>query len=220
MAALARPDWRGALPSLRAARGGRDRRAHHAGADPGERLLRSVIRLAIGESAVLEELCQRLVHASYSGVTQVAEYGDFSRRGGLLDIFTFGRENPVRIEFDGDEIASIREFDSNTQRSVAALSEVILLPLWEWLVDRETTDYLLAHPPEGMDEDAVVAFLDSIESDGTLEGIEWCLPSMGIARARLRDYLATAATSVLDGPTFLRSAKTPRWKRTAKPTSS
>jgi len=55
----------------------------------------------------------------------VGEYGDFSRRGGILDIYSFGRENPLRIEFDGDEIESIREFDPFTQRwsSVASTDD-------------------------------------------------------------------------------------------------
>ncbi|MBK8230809.1 MAG: transcription-repair coupling factor [Candidatus Eisenbacteria bacterium] len=206
LTALARPDWRGGLPAcVRLEVVVATATALATPVPTQERLLRAVTRVAIGESIAIEDLAAQLVRAGYSGVAQVAEYGDFSRRGGLLDVFSFGRENPVRIEFDGDEVASIREFDSFSQRSVATLSEVVLLPLWEWLVDREVTDHLLAHPPQGMDEDAVLSFLESIESDGTLEGIEWCLPAMGMARAWLRDYFAPGAEAVLDGPTFIRS---------------
>jgi transcription-repair coupling factor (superfamily II helicase) len=58
----------------------------------------------------------------------VGQHGDFAVRGGILDVFTFAGENPVRAEFAGDEIESLREFDPVSQRSIRELSQATIVP--------------------------------------------------------------------------------------------
>src|SRR5207247_424270 len=91
-------------------------------------LRRKIQTLRAGDSIDPEHVVRRLIDAGYEMVPLVGEYGDASRRGGILDVYTLGRENPIRCEFDGDEIVSLREFDVFSQRSLTTLQEVALLP--------------------------------------------------------------------------------------------
>ncbi len=176
-----------------------------------DRIRSQCVLLRLGEEADLEELAGRLAAAGYSGVPMVGEYGDFSRRGGIIDIFTFGREHPVRMEFDGDEIVSIREFDPFTQRSLQAFPELLVLPMWEWMAgpaERERLRGAVAAGREGLWADPaedLEARIYSLETDGTLEGIEWSLPLFGDWKASLFDYLPENAVLMIDGPTFVRT---------------
>ena len=170
-----------------------------------EILARSIHRVRVGESVDLDFVMELLVGDGFQPVHMVSEYGEVSRRGGILDVFSFGRNNPIRIEFDGDEVLSIREFDAYSQRSVETLQEVVLLPIWEWLPGAEAIRRIRENPPEGTDAERWDGIVDSLEADGTLEGIEWTLPSLGVARSMLRDYFAPDSVVVVDGPTYVRT---------------
>jgi len=76
-----------------------------------------------------EDLARWLVDSGYEPCEMVEKVGDFARRGGIVDIFPPDRLKPVRMEFFGDEIESVREFDHLTQRSGQTLERVALLPL-------------------------------------------------------------------------------------------
>ena len=146
LAALADPAWRAVLPAC-------DRLqvlvvpavALVVPVPRPEQFRSRVIRLRVGDAVDLDRLLARLVRLGYSGVPMVGEYGDFGRRGGILDIYSFGRENPVRVEFDGDEVASLREFDPFSQRSLQSLPEAVFLPLWEWLPGEEELAEFAGH---------------------------------------------------------------------------
>jgi len=174
------------------------------------------VRLRVGGEMDREELLERLVDIGYSAVPMVGEYGDMSRRGGILDVYSFGRENPVRLEFDGDEVVSLREFDPFSQRSLSTLDEVLFLPLWEWMPGEERLDSLLAQdtrdpgaisdqPDRALSPADLEDRVASLRADGTLEGIEWSLPLFGDWRGRLLDYLSPGSAVVVDGPTFVRT---------------
>jgi len=73
-------------------------------------------------------------HLAAVGYTQMDWWRcreQFTRRGGILDVYSPDGDRPVRIEFFGDEIETIRKFDPETQRSQSALDEALLLPLTE-----------------------------------------------------------------------------------------
>ncbi len=80
--------------------------------------------LQVGEEIDMEDLAVWLVEQGFRSVDRVELPGEFSRRGGILDLFSPDVENPWRLEFFGDEIESIREFDAGTQRSLEDLSRV------------------------------------------------------------------------------------------------
>src|SRR5271166_6236239 len=91
-----------------------------------------------GEMIDPERLIEHLRIVGYNQVDVVEMPGEFAHRGGLLDVYPPEVERPVRIEFFGDEVESLRKFDPSTQRSAAITEEVVLLPLTETPVDEET----------------------------------------------------------------------------------
>jgi transcription-repair coupling factor (superfamily II helicase) len=90
------------------------------------------LSLRTGEALELEQFRLRLASAGYASVPQVAEPGDFAIRGSLFDIFPMGSEAPLRIDLFDDVIDSIRSFDTDTQRSLAKLPRLDLLPAREF----------------------------------------------------------------------------------------
>ena len=87
------------------------------------------IQLRVGGEAALDQLADRLARSGFDRVHTVQELGEFAVRGGIVDVFPFGSDLPVRIELWGDEVASLRTFDLLSQRSVAEVEEVEILPV-------------------------------------------------------------------------------------------
>ncbi|MEO6349956.1 MAG: transcription-repair coupling factor [Candidatus Limnocylindrales bacterium] len=81
-----------------------------------------------------ERVLRELIDLSYEALPEVAGRGEFARRGGIVDVFPAGQPLPVRIEWFGDEIESIRAFDPANQRGVRPVDEIRLLPATEFLV--------------------------------------------------------------------------------------
>jgi transcription-repair coupling factor (superfamily II helicase) len=89
------------------------------------------LRLRVGEEHLPEMLVEHLLSVGYTRVDVVEMPGQVSMRGGILDVYGPEMERPVRIDFFGDEVESMRRFDPETQRSSSAVDEVLLLPLTE-----------------------------------------------------------------------------------------
>jgi transcription-repair coupling factor (superfamily II helicase) len=85
------------------------------------------IELRRGKTEKMHDLLNRLAAAGYERVAQVATRGHFAVRGGIVDLFSWQSASPVRVEFFGDEIESLREFDIDTQTSVRELNAVEIL---------------------------------------------------------------------------------------------
>jgi len=98
------------------------------------------VTLKRGEEVDVEVLTGHLASVGYTQMDLVEMPGQFTRRGGILDVYSPESDRPVRIEFFGDEIETIRKFDPETQRSQSGLDETQLLPLTETPV----TERLLA----------------------------------------------------------------------------
>ncbi len=90
------------------------------------------LTLRVGEEIPLEDLLAHLESIGYEKRDPVEMVGEYSLRGGILDIFPAEASKPIRIELFGDLIESIRRFDVETQRSVMKISEATLLPLAEY----------------------------------------------------------------------------------------
>jgi len=89
------------------------------------------------ETIDVEPLLQHLNTVGYSSTDVVEMPGEYALRGGILDVYSPEADRPVRIEFFGDEVESIRKFDPGTQRSSSPVDEAILLPLTETPVSEE-----------------------------------------------------------------------------------
>ena len=96
----------------------------------------------IDGNSIIEEtaLAKKLVEMGYEKNYQVEAPGQFSIRGGIIDIFDLTQENPVRIELWGDEIESIRSFDILSQRSIEQLSEISIFPATEMILSKSVLE--------------------------------------------------------------------------------
>ncbi|MGT2772209.1 transcription-repair coupling factor [Streptococcus marimammalium] len=102
----------------------------------------ATISLVVGEEKNPEELVNHLHQIGYVRVSQVLNPGEFSQRGDILDVYDIIQEFPYRLEFFGDEIDGIRQFDSETQKSLHSLESLDINPADDVLLTRE--DYLRA----------------------------------------------------------------------------
>ena len=99
-------------------------------------LLKSrTISIQCGQTLDLEELKSQLAAVGYERMAQVDGMGQFSIRGGIVDIFPLTEETPIRIELWDDEVDSIRSFDVESQRSVEELSQAVIYPAAEVVLD-------------------------------------------------------------------------------------
>ena len=96
---------------------------------------RDVIDVERGGSLQEKELAERLVSFGYEKTYQVEGPGQFSIRGGIIDVFDLTEENPYRIELWGDEVESIRSFDILSQRSIEKLESISIFPATEFVLD-------------------------------------------------------------------------------------
>lgn len=110
---------------------------------PKDRFKDSIIELKYGNSYDLNELRSNLVKLKYERVDAIEGVGQFSVRGGIIDIFSPSEDNPVRIEFFDDEIDSIRSVDLKTQRSVKNLKSVRIIPCGDLIFHKEEIKKIL-----------------------------------------------------------------------------
>ncbi len=102
---------------------------------PLEVFQNAIVKVTKGKMIDIDETAKQLVDMGYEKVYQVESSGQFSIRGGIIDIFDLTEENPVRIELWGDEVDSIRSFDILSQRSIEKLSSVTIYPATEMILD-------------------------------------------------------------------------------------
>ena len=153
-----------------------------------------------GETLDAARLKAQLTLAGYSHVAQVLSPGEYSVRGGLLDLFPMGSSLPYRLDLFGDTIETIRTFDADTQRSLYPVHEVRLLPGREFPMDeaaRSTFRNRWREQFEG-DPSRSVVYKD-ISSGIASAGIEYYLPLFFEETATLFDYLPQDASLALIG---------------------
>ena len=110
---------------------------------PRENFLDEQVYIKRGMQIPFEELVNRLARIGFERADNVEQVGQFSVRGGLIDVFTWNAADPFRIEFFGDEVESIRNFDVLSQRSVRQLEEATILPNLENTEERAFIDQIV-----------------------------------------------------------------------------
>lgn len=120
-----------------------------------EKIKEQLIHYESDSTVDIEQLKNQLVALGYERVGQVEMPGQFSVRGGIVDIYCLTEENPWRIELWGDEIDSIRSFDPESQRSLENLEELTIYPAVEHIGDKDMVSFLDYFP-----EERTIIFLD------------------------------------------------------------
>jgi len=161
--------------------------------------------LSIGDEIAMDALVDRWVAMGYEMKAAVEAPGSASRRGGILDVYPPSLDTPVRIEFFGDEIDSIREFDPESQRSTQILKNVEIIPARDTLPsltsDDEIDDFISALDfgrVEPEISDRIVEELGRIKENDRIDGIE--LYSGFVNSGSFFDYIPESALVIVVRP--------------------
>jgi transcription-repair coupling factor (superfamily II helicase) len=153
-----------------------------------------------GQRLDAEGFRRQLTMAGYSHVSQVVAPGEYSYRGGLIDLFPMGSALPYRLDLLDDEIESIRTFDVDNQRSLYKVKEVRLLPAREFPMDEAGRTTFRQRFREVFEGDPSKRRIYKDVSNGTAPaGIEYYLPLFFEETAVLTDYVPPQAVVVLHG---------------------
>jgi transcription-repair coupling factor (superfamily II helicase) len=156
----------------------------------------AILKLAPGISVPLEKIALHLDRNGYARVGTVMEAGDYAMRGGIIDLFPPGRASPVRLDFFGDELESIREFDPETQRSKDKLEKLLLMPVNEVAIGEEARTLFRRRYTELFGAATSGDPLYEAISNGVrFEGMEHWLPLFHSHMETLFDYLPEAMLS-------------------------
>lgn len=170
---------------------------------PPEEVLKAGAVLRRDEDFAPEELIEKLIASGYVREDPVGAVGEFSMRGGILDVWSPGRQSPVRVEFFGDTVDSIREFDAETQLSTGQLTEVEIAPMRELAVMADDFRlWALAARERWPDERYARALRDRTvfaDEGETFAGWEWLISVLQVRSASVFDYLRDAVL-VVDEP--------------------
>ncbi|MGB3456679.1 MAG: transcription-repair coupling factor [Litorimonas sp.] len=157
-------------------------------------------RAKVGDDVRREDLERYLSRNGYVRASTVVEPGDYAVRGGLIDIFPPTRKAPLRLDFFGDELESVREFDVETQRTTNALKSLTLAPVSEVFIEEDTISQFrkgyIAAFGGGVSRDPVYAAV----TDGIRpQGIEHYLPLFYDHTESVLDYVGPQAIVAFDG---------------------
>lgn len=154
--------------------------------------------LKVGQRLDLEAEKRRLESAGYRNVPQVMDPGDFAVRGGLLDVYPMGADEPLRVELLDEDIDSIRAFDPESQRSLDRVEAVHMLPGREVPMDEASIARVLATLRERFDVDTRrSALYQDLKSGLAPAGVEYYLPLFFERTATLFDYLPDGSLPVV-----------------------
>jgi len=150
-----------------------------------EHLSSNRIYLESGKEIDLDDLVEQLINMGFRRVPIVEEVGDFAVRGGLIDFFSPGSEAPVRVEFFGDEVDTIRLFNVADQRTLKKIDKISLLPKREIPITQESLEKYLNNISENDADYIRSCYLN----DPELPGLEWLSILFGISQGSLIDYI-------------------------------
>jgi transcription-repair coupling factor (superfamily II helicase) len=167
--------------------------------------------LKVGDEIPIDDLTSHLESIGYEKREPVEMVGEYSVRGGILDVFSPEAEKPVRMELFGDEIESIRQFDVESQRSVLKVNSCTLLPLTPYQRSRGTLSELA-----GQLREAGMSSRELPVDGDVFAGWELLLPLVRKPEASLFDFFDRPIV-LWDEPELSRSAAERHWKRLLAP---
>ncbi len=179
---------------------------------PPARLGAFQMELTLADTVDREAILHRLVTAGYRRVDVVELAGEFSARGWIVDLFSPAAGRPIRLELDGETLASLRWFDPATQRSLEEVERVWVGPAAEALLTADERMAILARLPDPLARrggQRVARLRERLETGMALDGEERFIPWLIPGAVRLAAYLPRSAVIVMAEPGGVREA----WER-------
>ncbi len=158
---------------------------------PPEQLLKRMFSITKDDRLSMEEFMRKLMAAGYRQADVVTAAGEFSQRGGIVDLFQPGDENPMRVELSGNDIESIRTFDVNTQLSIEKRRHIDIGPAAEIPLDRNAIDRVLKflRKKKEAKRGKIDEVSEKIEEQGYYQGIEACGKILSGSQETIFSYL-------------------------------
>jgi len=155
-------------------------------------------QLAIGDELKPEQFRQTLEQANYQHVETVYEHGEFTIRGGLIDIFPMGSEQPFRIELFDIEVEQIKTFDVDSQRSLESLKQITILPAREIPLDEQALNHFEENWYQHFEDISLkqTYFYEDLKQHIAFAGLENYLPLFFPEVVSLFDYLPINSTVI------------------------
>jgi len=183
--------------------------------DP-ERFRQNAWNLEVGHEIPIDKLLEHLKLLGYVREDPVTDVGEFSHRGGIVDIYSPSAARPVRMEFFGDQIESLRQYDPASQRSLEFVNSVAIVPMKElWLISQEWEQWGEQAARFWADE----RFAEMLEERWTAAragaefgGFEYLAPLVLPIRSKLSDFIPAAVWALLE-PTQLEKWWEEEWQR-------
>ncbi len=160
---------------------------------PREYYVNSSINISVGTEHNIDDLIKILVESGYNYSDPVMEQGQYAKRGSLLDIFISGQDNPLRIDFFGDEVENIKRFDPLTQITNDSIDHFSIAPATEIFLDKNTirnfrTNYRTTFDVSGEDD----PLYEAISDGRNFMGSEHWLPLFYDHMDTVFDYIPNA----------------------------
>jgi transcription-repair coupling factor (superfamily II helicase) len=171
---------------------------------PVNRFRQGSMALEVGKRHHIERLLERWLKLGYEPATVVVEPGQFSRRGGVVDIYPAHAHSPVRIEFFDDEIESLRTFDPSTQRSASQSKRIVITPAREALpeqspqVAQHLDDWFASLPTQETDATSPSSDAQMLANGLAFPYLEFYLPYLYANPVSLLDYAPDNALIVVE----------------------
>lgn len=141
---------------------------------PKEVLKKNIFTYKIGDTIDIENISKKLVNLGYERVSKIEGFGQFSIRGGIIDVFSLEYDTPIRIELFDDEIESIRTFDVFTQKSIKKIKKCTITPSREFIYPESIEESLtrLEKDISKITDDDVYKSIENIKTKTYFEGVE------------------------------------------------
>ncbi len=177
--------------------------------------------IMVNEAVDRDLLVKKLVAGGYLRSMIVEEPGDFSVRGGILDVFSTRYPDPVRIELLGETVESLRFFSALNQRTIRNIPEAVILPAREAILKKErltlVTSRIRGKASElGIPVSLVRRLIDRIKTDGVFPGIEGLIPLIYPELDTFFDYIPESALFILSEPAELEAAAEQSYEQALK----
>ncbi len=170
---------------------------------PAQYILQRSFNLVVGQTLVMDEFRQRLLHAGYQASEQVYQSGQYAIRGSVLDLFPAGSSSPFRLDLFDEEIDSIRKFDPESQRSTGQVKRIALLPAREYPCDETALKEFRRRFRYRFDVDTRrVTLYQDLRSGIHPQGLEQYLPLFYQETSCLLDYLPGPPQLILQHEVF------------------